>query len=591
MSETPSGGGGGQAPPPRDRANRELLAQLLRSRAAGVEAPLSYNQRSLWIIDRLAPESTAYSVPYAWRVIGPLDTAALRGAFERLVARHAILRTTYAASEPIQRVHESQPPDFEVVDAAAWTDEQLRERMDDEVHRPFDLVRGPVLRVRVFEGAPDGAVLLVIFHHIAYDLWSLVTFLNELGALYTEARTGTPTLPPLAHQYVDFVRWQAEMLAADGERLWAYWRERLKGELPVLSLPTDRVRPPVQTYTGACYSRPLPPELAAALQALARREETTLFTVLVAAFAVLLAQVSGQRDVVVGTPMVGRTRPEFEGVLGYFLNSVPLRFDVAGDRPFGSYLREAHAVTRGALEHQDNPFELLIERLRPARDPSRSVLFQSMFVLSRPHLREGQAVAVSAAADERVRTALGDLTLEAFVFDQRISQFDVSLNVDYVAGNLRAHWEYNTDLFDEPTIAAWAEHYERLLAIAARFDARLADLPRPLVAPRTAAEEAVADVFAEMLGGVEPGAFGHFFDLGGDDAAAAQAIQRLNKVYGVAIAPSALAEAPRVNELARLLEEGLLASVEEAGEPSGGGRQGRASVGLTKATPDEDFLR
>ena len=438
--------------PESDR--RELLARLLRERAAVrvAEHPLSYNQRSLWFTYCLAPESPAYNVPFAWRVQGGVDHAALRRAFEALVARHAILRTTYSNREPVQHVHAAQEIDFAVVDAAGWPEERLQEAVYDEIHRPFDLQRGPVMRVRLYEQGEWGDLLVVTFHHIAYDLWSITTFVDELLSLYASAKRGEPSpLPPPACQYTDFIRWQSEMLAADGEQLWQYWRERLSGALPVLALPTDRPRPPVQTYAGATFSQDVPTDTVAAVEELARREQTTLFPVLLAAYQVFLSRVSGQRDLTVGSPMFGRSRPEFEPVIGYFLNTLPLRGAVDPADSFSALVRETHRVVRGALEHQDYPLELMAERLRPARSANRPALFQTMFVLNRPRRVEPASHAGC------------DLSLELLPLERDCAQFDVSLEIDQIDGGLSARWEYNTDLFDEGTIERWAAEFQQLL--------------------------------------------------------------------------------------------------------------------------------
>ena len=438
--------------PESDR--RELLARLLRERAAArvAEHPLSYNQRSLWFTYCLAPDSSAYNVPFAWRVQGGVDRAALRRAFETLVARHAILRTTYDPREPIQRVHAQQEIDFTIVPAAAWTEEALQEAVYAEIHGPFDLQRGPVMRVRLYEQGDWGDLLVVTFHHIAYDLWSISTFVDELLSLYASAKRGEPSrLPPPACQYTDFIRWQSEMLAAEGERLWAYWRERLAGELPVLTLPTDFPRPAVQTYAGATFSQDVPAETAAMIEEVARREQTTLFPVLLAAYQIFLSRLSGQRDVIVGSPLFGRSRPEFEPVIGYFLNTLPLRATVDPAKPFAAFVRDMHRIVRGALEHEDYPLELMVERLRPARSASRPALFQTMFVLNRPRRLEPASHAGC------------DLSLELLPLERDSAQFDLSLEIDQIDGGLCALWEFNTDLFDQATIERWAGEFQRLL--------------------------------------------------------------------------------------------------------------------------------
>ena len=537
---------------------REMLARLLRSRAsASADHPLSFNQRSLWFTYCLAPDSAAYNVPFAWRVHGVLDVEALRHSFQALVARHTILRTTYSIREPVQRVHDSQEIDFREVDAAAWPDERVQAELIQEVHWPFDLQRGPVLRVRVFRRGPREHLLLVTFHHIAYDLWSMATFLNDLVAFYAAAKAGTPPgLPELRYQYSDFVRWQADMLARDGERLWRYWRERLAGDLPVLTLPTDRPRPPMQTFRGATYSRPLPPDLVSAAHALARAEDTTLFTVLLAAFQVLLHQCSGQQDFLVGSPILGRSRPEFENLIGYFLNTLPLRADLSGTPQFRTFLRATHAGVRGALEHQDYPIELLVERLKPVRRANQPPLFQTMFVLNR-------ARALETPADE------SGLAFETVPLVAESSQFDLSLEVDQGDETLTTRWEYNTDLFEEETIAGWARQFEEILGRAGADPGRriweltASRAAGPFVEPETIIEQMVAGVFQEVLGAERVGLHDDFFDLGGTSLQAARIASGVNELVGTDVTDlRALFEAPTVQRLARSVEDRLLRDLE-----------------------------
>ncbi|HET7695309.1 MAG TPA: condensation domain-containing protein [Vicinamibacterales bacterium] len=543
--------------PPADADKREALARLLRERIAApqVEHPLSFNQRSLWFMHRLAPGSAAYNVAYAFVVESPLDAAALRGAFERLTARHAILRTTYSAAAPVQVVHAGRPLDFAEVDARESAAADLDERLRAEAQRPFDLEHGPVFRVRVFTTA-DAPVLLVTFHHIAYDLWSMATFLAELGALYRAAATGAGPLPPPETQYVDFVRWQHERLAADGERLWTYWRGVLSGALPVLELPADHPRPPVQSFHGAVLSRGIPADLAARLRELARAEGVTLFVVLLAAYQLFLHRASGQPDVLVGTPMAGRSRAEFEQLIGYMLNSLPLRADFAADPPFRTVLRGARDQVRGALEHQDYPVELLVERLRPARSANQAPLFQTMFVLNQPHHVQGGIDLTAGAASAH------DLRLRRLDLDLRIAQFDVSLEVVDLAEGLTCNWEYATDLFDEARVATWARQLEGVLAaiVEAPGD-RTSELLARAAAPRTPSEEAVAEIFREMFGRERVTLDDSFLTAGGDADTARRIAGRLSSLTGVTVPLAAVFDAPTVAGLASLLEDALLGAL------------------------------
>ena len=415
-------------------SRQELLARLLRERVSAErpeDHPLSYNQRSLWFLNRLDPQSAAYNVAYAWHVRSPLDVEALRRAFLRLIERHAILRTVYGATEPRQRIVDSGELDFAQVDVSDGTEEERYWRVCDDACAPFDLQRGPVCRVRLFVSAGHDPVLLVAFHHIAYDLWSMVTLVDELLALYGAERDGVPCrLPPLQYQYLDFVRWQTELLDRDGERLFAFWREYLAGELPVLALPADHPRPRVQSGLGATYTRPLPAHVADAAVVLARSEQTTVFTVLLAAYQALLCQLSGQPDVVVGSPVAGRTRPEFENLIGYFLNTLPFRADTSGDPSFRTFVAHVRQHANGVLKHQDYPLALLVERLKPRRSAGQTPLFQSLFVLNRPHVRR----------DQRDVKRDGPVLEHMFV-DLQSAQFDLSLEIEQSDAAAIARWD------------------------------------------------------------------------------------------------------------------------------------------------------
>lgn len=443
---------------------RELLARLLREReaAAAPAHPLSQGQRALWFLHRLAPESAAYNIMSAMRLRSAPDTSALQQAVQALVDRHAILRTTYASDggEPVQRVHSSWPVPLETVDASRWSEEALHSRVEAESDRPFNLETGPVLRAYLFAGAPGGDVLLFVFHHIAIDFWSLDILGAELQLFYGAVRAGDlAALPPPAVQFTDYVRGQAAALAgSEGERMWSYWRERLEGELPPLDLPLDHPRPPVQTYRGASHATRLDRTLTRRLRALASAETTTLYTVVLAAFQVLLSRYAGQDDVTVGSPMAGRGRAELEGIVGYLTNPVVLRGDLSGDPHFAAFLAGTREAVLGAMAHQDFPFPVLVERLRPHRDPSRSPLFQVAFFWDKP-LRGGTG-------------------MEPYASGQRGAPVDLTLTVVEGEGALEAVWLYNPDLFEATTVARMAEHFRTLLeAVGARPGERVSSLP------------------------------------------------------------------------------------------------------------------
>jgi amino acid adenylation domain-containing protein len=447
-----------------------------------VDFPLSDGQKALWFLHRLAPESAAYNIAGAARVRGELWTGALRRSLVALVARHSALRTTFHPGdpEPRQRVGERPEIDFVEVDAAAWTDAELAARLDEVAWRPFALATGPLLRLAVFSRSREDHVLVLAVHHVVADLWSMAVLVRELGALYAEETGGAPaTLAPLAATFADHVlRQRKQVDGPEGERSWAYWRERLGGPLPVLELPTDRPRPPLQTYAGAAVRLPLGEELSGRIAALARSRNTTLYTCLLAAFQVLLHRYTGQEDLLVGSPTAGRSTSALANVVGYFVNLLVLRAEVAGDRPFEALLEAVRRTVLTAFEHQDFPFLRLAERLQPERDPGRSPLFQAVFTLQRSPRPEEQALAAFAVGLPGARLAVGGLVLESLPLAERSSQFDLGLTVAELPGELVASLRYNTDLFDAATMHRALGHLRILLAGLTDEPARrVGDLP------------------------------------------------------------------------------------------------------------------
>jgi amino acid adenylation domain-containing protein len=466
---------------------RTLLAQVLRRRASESRSlhALSDNQQGIWFLCQLAPESSIYNVSFAGRIRSGLDIPALRRAFQTLVDRHPSLRTTIAvqAGKPVQHVHEDQPVQFEAADAAVWREDELRQRLVEETQRPFDLERGPLMRVRLFSRSARDHILLLVIHHIVVDFWSLAVILNELGVLYPAETADRPApLPPLDLQYTDFVRWQTRMLAgAAGERLWDYWKSQLAGPLPVLNLPTDRPRPAIQTFRGGLHDFPLSADLTGRLRAFAKAEGATLYMVLLAAFELVLHKHSGQDDILVASPMVGRSRAEFEGIVGFFANPVVLRANFSGIPTFRALLGQVRQTVLAALEHQDYPTLRLVQRLRPPRDLSRSPLCQAMFVLDKPHRVAEQGVPAFARDDtglgSALRINLGGIVMESIPLERRAATLDLVMLIIEATESLSASIRFNTDLFDAATIVRMAGHFRALLESLLRDpDAAIGDL-------------------------------------------------------------------------------------------------------------------
>lgn len=445
------------------------------------EYPLSYGQKGLWFLHNLAPEGVAYNIARAVRIRAALDVASLRRAFSVLVARHAALRTNFAISQgrPIQRVHEHFEPGFHQEDVH-WSEAQLDEHLTEEGERQFDLERERLLRIHLFTRSSDEHILLLTAHHIIVDFWSLALLMQELSILYEAEQSGIScALPALSSSYSDFVRWQKDLLSSEeGEKHWAYWRDQLSDELPILNLPSTRPRPPVQTFRGTSEPFRLNATTTRQLRALSREHDATLYMTLLAAFQVLLHRYTGQEELVVGSVTAGRTKAEFASLVGYFVNPVVLRATISDDATFASFLVQVRRSVLDAFEHQDYPFSMLVERLEAARDPSRSPLFQVMFSFQDTHLPSGEALSLFALGEAGARMNLGGLELESLPLKRRVAQFDLTLMMTEANEELYATFEYNTDLFDAATIQQMAQSFQILLeAVVANPAERISRLP------------------------------------------------------------------------------------------------------------------
>ncbi len=428
--------------------------------------PLSFAQQRQWFLWQMEPHSAAYHIPTVLRLRGELDLAALEAAFAALIARHETLRTTFVldGDAPVQRVHEPLPLPLEVsprVDESA-----LQATIAQEIARPFDLEQGPLLRVRLLQQAADEHVLVMTLHHIVADGWSMPVMVEELVGLYQGNRLGEPlALPPLAIQYADYAIWQRRwMEAGEQERQLQYWTQQLGGEQPVLELPLDRPRPPVQSLAGARMGITLDQQLAARLKALAQQQGVTLFMLLLASFQALLHRYTNLADIRVGVPTANRNRVEAERLIGFFVNTQVLKAEFDVTTTVAELLAQVKHVALQAQAHQDLPFEQLVEALQPERNLSHTPLFQVMF--NHQTQVKGQA------------RVLQGLSLENLGWEAHSAPFDLTLETFESEGGLSASLLYARALFDASTVERLADHWKALLvAMVVDPSQRIAALP------------------------------------------------------------------------------------------------------------------
>src|SRR5450631_1264723 len=445
----------------------------------GGSLPLSFAQERMWLLEQIEGVGNTRNLAAAVRLQGDLNVGALEQAVGALIERHEILRTRIATvdGQGVQVIDGFAPvalavDDVSGLETAEEIEGRVRRLVSREASRPFELTRETAFRVRLVRLAADDHVLTVVIHHIASDGWSTGVLLREIGAFYGAFVAGHPSpLPALPVQYADYAAWQRAWLSGDRlERQLEYWKGRLAGAPAALELPTDRARPSVQSFRGGRVPIALTAELTAKLRALARSQGATLFMVLLAAFQAVLWRWSGQDDIVVGTPIAGRTRREVEGLIGLFVNTLSLRMQLGGDPSFRELVRRAREVALGAYAHQDLPFEKVVEALQPARDMSRHPLFQTLFALQNVPQEQLELSGLTL-------TRIGDGV--AGGLDAALYRLDLTLYLQEAeGGGLEGLFQYATDLFDAATIKRLSSHVTRLLeAMAEDADRLLSTVP------------------------------------------------------------------------------------------------------------------
>ncbi|KFE69484.1 non-ribosomal peptide synthetase [Hyalangium minutum] len=461
-----------------ERRTIALLAEAVAGHGASSEpiprleqsgdGPLSPGQESLWFIDALGGNTEAYNVPLVIRLTGTLDTAAVARALALLVERHEVLRTTFheRAGVPVQRIG---PSPASVLSSEDVTPELLERRISEEITTPFSLTTGPLFRARLFRQAPDTHTLVINQHHIIVDAWSVSVLLREFCIAYAAFASGErPELPELPNRYTDWVAWQNQRLVAGRlEEGLAYWRQTLKGAPQVLTLPGDRPRPTRQSFRGKTLSFALEGSIGRRLEALSRGSGASLFMTLLSAFAAYLGRLSGQDEIVIGSPTANRDRRETEGMVGYFLNTIALRIDLSEDPPFTELLQRVRKAALDGYSYQDIPFEKVVAALELPRALSHNPLFQVMFSLQGQSGGEIQLPGVRATLPTT---------------ESPTSKFDLTLFVEPREDSFACLLEYNTDIFDEDRIRRMATHLVRVLeAVAEEPELRVSEVP--LLAP------------------------------------------------------------------------------------------------------------
>jgi len=436
-----------------------------------IQFPLSFAQKRLWFLSQLEPDSPFYNIPANLRIHGALDQAALAWSVARIVERHEALRTVFRVKdgEPLQQIRERVELAFPVVDSAgispAALDGWIRKQVEEELRQPFDLASGPLLRFRLLRLGAEDHILLATMHHIVSDAWSLGIFIREFTLLYGEKVTGVAcSLADLPIQYGDYSEWQHEWLAGAAlERQLAYWKAQLADAPPLLDLPLDRPRPKYRGFEGGSVAFEVAADSVLGLRELCQSSGATLFMALLGVLAVLLAKYARQDDVVVGSPVANRNQSEIEGLIGFFVNTLVLRVDLCGDPSFREVLERAKRTAVAAYDHQDVPFEQVVDAVEPQRHLNISPLFQVSFAVQNAPVEEIALAGLNVWPLTEIETGMGRFDLE-FAFWEDGERLHGSI-------------VYKKDIFDAATVARMGQHFQTLLGAAvSRPDAKIGAL-------------------------------------------------------------------------------------------------------------------
>ncbi|XWK89438.1 MAG: amino acid adenylation domain-containing protein [Phormidium sp.] len=443
--------------------------------------PLSYNQQALWFIYQMAPENVAYNIFTTTKINSYINIDTFINVWNKIVECHPILRTTYTTHQdkPVQRVNDRHKFQVEVIDASGWNEDELKEKIFEETDRPFNLETDSLLRIHLFTRSAKEHILLLTMHHIAGDMRTVDLLLCEFQTAYIREINGLPiSSNKPGKYYTDFVNWQIEMLSgARGEKLWQYWQKKLAGELPILNLFTDKPRPPVQTYQGEGHILHLDRDLTQKLSNLALVSGTSLYQLLLTAFYILIYRYTEQKDILIGTPMRGRSNKEFKEVIGYFVNRVVLRTTIQENATFQEFSTQVSNTVKEAQKHQHYPFSLLAEKLQQQRDASRPPLCQIGFTWQVGFNWHSQT-GLESIEDLSILQE-PPLEMKPYLFKhQRGADLDLNLMVMETDGIFQICWQYNIDLFAATTIARMSGHFVSLLeAIVNNPQQQISQLP------------------------------------------------------------------------------------------------------------------
>ncbi len=426
--------------------------------------PLSYGQKAMWFQHQMAPDSI-FNPAYAVKVKAGIDIDLLKKSFIEVVKRHPQLRTTfkYEDGEPKQKIKENYEIYFKIEELDNKSIDDLKPVLNRNANQVFDLENGPLFKIYLYKLDSNDYILQMVAHHIVMDMWSQAIIVFEVGQLYN-SKLGNVQLPDNQIKYTDFVDWQNELINGEyGSELLDYWQKELEGPLPVLALPLDRTRPPVQTFKGKTETLIFDAELSNKIKELSKKLNTTDYVVLLSAFNILLNKYTGQNDIIVGTPTTGRTVPEFENIVGYFVNPVPVRSKIVNEESFARFVENTRNKVVEAVKHQDYPVNLLVEKLKIKRDPSRSPLFQTMFIYQQAHLLNDEGLSGFAIGKDGMEMKLGGLPVESVNVDDMKSPFDISMMMAETEHGFGASITYNTALFENTTVLRMLKHFEQLL--------------------------------------------------------------------------------------------------------------------------------